>query len=208
MIRETTRLFGSPWVWLARFRYRCGYGVHSPFAFAFITGVVYEKGTYYDYRRLDNLHGAYTRVLGLRPRKCARLLFRLANYAHPAVLVAWEASPTVQAYLASGCRSARFVALEGPDAGDAARSAVGEARPLLLYLEGRPGAEAVFRQLRPCLTPGSMLVLVGIHRRTACRTLWRRLLAEDAVGATFDLYDYGVVFFDRRRNRQHYIVNF
>ena len=34
---------------LSRFRYRCGYGVHSPFAFSLITDVIYEKMPYYAY---------------------------------------------------------------------------------------------------------------------------------------------------------------
>ena len=32
-----------PFIRLSRFRYRCGYGVHSPFAFSLITDVIYEK---------------------------------------------------------------------------------------------------------------------------------------------------------------------
>ena len=38
-----------PFIWLSRFRYRCGYGVHSPFAFSLITDVIYEKMPYYAY---------------------------------------------------------------------------------------------------------------------------------------------------------------
>ena len=38
-----------PLIWLSRFRYRCGYGVHSPFAFSLITDVIYEKMPYYAY---------------------------------------------------------------------------------------------------------------------------------------------------------------
>ncbi len=40
------------WIWLKRFRHRRGYGVHSPFAFDFLTYVVYERGEYYAYREL------------------------------------------------------------------------------------------------------------------------------------------------------------
>ena len=32
-----------PFIWLYRFRHRCGYGVHSPFAFNLITHVIYES---------------------------------------------------------------------------------------------------------------------------------------------------------------------
>ena len=43
----------NPWIWLKRFRHRRGYGVHSPFAFAFLTDVVYERNAYYAYHELD-----------------------------------------------------------------------------------------------------------------------------------------------------------
>lgn len=39
-----------PFIWLYRFRHRCGYGVHSPFAFNLITHVIYETTPYYKYR--------------------------------------------------------------------------------------------------------------------------------------------------------------
>ena len=42
-----------PFIWLSRFRYRCGYGVHSPFAFSLITDVIYEKMPYYAYDSLE-----------------------------------------------------------------------------------------------------------------------------------------------------------
>ena len=38
-----------PFIWLYRFRHRCGYGVHSPFAFNLITHVIYESTPYYKY---------------------------------------------------------------------------------------------------------------------------------------------------------------
>lgn len=207
MNRYSVRWVGTPWVWLSRFRHRCGYGVHSPFAFNFITGVIYEHGAYYAYHRLDGLYRRPVRLLGLRPRKCGRLLFRLANYAHPGTLVAWEAPPVAQACLACGCESASFVALSGAVDGDVVLPG-SDVRSLMVYLGARPGAEDVYRRFRHRFTASSMLVLAGIHREDACRALWRRLQILPEVGATFDLYDYGIAFFDPERNNQHYVVNF
>ena len=41
-----------PFIWIYRFRHRCGYGVHSPFAFNLITHVIYENTPYYKYKDL------------------------------------------------------------------------------------------------------------------------------------------------------------
>ena len=46
-------MLDNPLVWLMRIRHRCGYGVHSPFAFRFLTDVVYERTPYYAYSTLD-----------------------------------------------------------------------------------------------------------------------------------------------------------
>lgn len=40
------------------------------------------------------------------------------------------------------------------------------------------------------------------------KNLWERLKADDRVGITFDLYDVGILFFDKTKIKQHYIVNF
>ena len=42
-----------PFIWLYRFRHRCGYGVHSPFAFNLITHVIYETTPYYKYKECN-----------------------------------------------------------------------------------------------------------------------------------------------------------
>ena len=52
MKKPESPLWRHPVVWLRRFRHRCGYGVHSPFAFQLIRGVVYERGEFYAYRPL------------------------------------------------------------------------------------------------------------------------------------------------------------
>lgn len=73
-----------PLVWLKRIRHRCGYGIHSPFAFDFVTGVIYETDAYYAYADIERrLCGNFWQRMV--QRKHQRLLFRLANYdkGHP-----------------------------------------------------------------------------------------------------------------------------
>lgn len=73
-----------PIVWLRRLRYRKGYGIHSPFAFRFVTEVIYETDSYYIYEEIENrLTGNWWQRAV--QRKLERLSFRLDNYAkeHP-----------------------------------------------------------------------------------------------------------------------------
>lgn len=192
----------SPWVWLRRFRHRCGYGVHSPYAFDFIAGVIYERSAYYAYSRLDQLLPRWTRRLGLRPRKLMRLLFRLANFAHPRRGLLLTADEVARAYMQAAVPSARwsldmadapaafdFVYLDCPPSVSPATPADGSSPSLLLDR----------------VHPDSVLVLGRLRSNLP---LWQGLLADPRVAISFDLYDVGILMFNKRLNRQDYIVNF
>lgn len=84
---------------LKRYRQSLGFGVHSPFAFAFIRGVLAEKSPYYAYERLAtarrlsldmaNNKGRHRRVISL---KSAKLLFRVTCRFNPALILQCGAS--------------------------------------------------------------------------------------------------------------------
>lgn len=198
-------------VWLQRFRYRRGYGIHSPFAFNFVTGVVYEKGIYYAYQDLDRNYGLHRKRLGFsfekkQLRKCARLLFRISNYVHPDfILVYGNTKNWVDGYLAAGCVSAGLMKFLSPESEMHTRFAD---KTLLVYLDDIGVAEQVWASLSGFSTLRSVFLISGIHADVESVGLWHRFQAHPAVGITFDLYDYGIVFWDRTRFKQHYLVNF
>ena len=68
---------------ISRIKHRKGHGVHSPFAFAFVTDVLYNNEQYYAYEKMDS--GLRWWHKG-RLRRVQRLLFRLANYRQPVTL--------------------------------------------------------------------------------------------------------------------------
>ncbi len=80
-----------PFIWLYRFRHRCGYGVHSPFAFNLITHVIYESTAYYKYEELakaqQQLELEKDKRWKYESKKVKRLLFRLVNYTQPETIV-------------------------------------------------------------------------------------------------------------------------
>lgn len=62
---------------LRHWRTAKGFGVHSPFAYHFITRVLRERLPYYDFERLPEVEGAIA-------TRYARLLYRLTDYFSPA----------------------------------------------------------------------------------------------------------------------------
>lgn len=113
MILLSYRLFPRILRWFRRFRQRRGYGVHSPFAFEWITDVVYlQKAQYYAYAPLAEQHEAWQGVLSV---KDARLLFRIANHQRAQrMLVVGQGIEREIHYLQAARPSAQIVHL--PDA--------------------------------------------------------------------------------------------
>lgn len=56
--------------------------------------------------------------------------------------------------------------------------------------------------------PPEVLVAGDIHRSAIMRRRWRQLLKDSRVGVTFDCYDFGLAFFDRKMHKRTYKVNY
>lgn len=176
----------NPLVWLRRLRHRRGYGVHSPFAFAVITQVVYSPGRFYAYDRLDALHTAADRVLRPRRRAVGRLLFRLANLQQPDCICVLGGGQRERAYLGAGCRKATFSDRLQPDS-------------LLIYIYNAwEGTDL------PVAGNGGLVVVDGLKRN---RALWQRLRDSALYPVTMDLHDVGLAFRRDGMQADHYRVN-
>lgn len=185
--------------WIVRFRKRKGYGVHSPFAFGLITGVVYEKGIYYAYSNIDktyreNVHSSKTWRL-----KDYKLLFRLANFQHPkrGWIVGPNAHNLLEKVLSLGCQSCIYETTRDEDA-----SSCGQ-YDLIIATEGWENRNKKWLHY---LHEGGMLIVKGVGRKQ--RAAWLQLLGQPEAQVAFNLYDFGIVFFHPNLQRQHYVVNY
>ena len=190
MSASSSPLFFNPLVWLRRFRHRKGYGVHSPFAFGFITGVVYESTPYYAYEELVGMHPWWMRLPGFRPIARCRLLFRLANFAEARTVrfvgdLEWERKYVCAAvpHAVEVDSVADFVLVDGDHIADAV--AMASAMPV-----------------------NGMLVVEGIAKSAENKEIWKKVEADANTCVTFDLHDYGIAFFNHRLTKQSYVVNF
>lgn len=198
-----------PFIWLSRFRYRCGYGVHSPFAFSLITDVIYEKQPYYAYRSL--MAEQKKRIKEQKWEKGTprvnRLLFRLANWAQPQTIVELGHPSVSSLYLQVAKPSAEF--LFASDLSELFLEAGASVDFLYLNEDKNPALlEEAFHVCARRTTQKSVFVIKGIGYSKPMKALWKRLQINEEVGITFDLYDVGIIFFDKTKIKQHYIVNF
>ncbi len=200
-----------PFVWLRRIPHRRGYGVHSPFAYNFITRVIYEKTPYYKYADLrvqEKTRMGQERADWLyEPLKVKRLLFRLVNYARPRTIVDAGHLSASSLYLKAGCLKAGYIGMREP--GDLCLDAGSSVDFLYIHDYQDPVFSLVAFELcasHACET--SVFVVEGIGYTPRMRQLWQRIRQDERVGITFDLYDLGILFFNKAMNKQDYIVCF
>lgn len=198
------------WRWLKRFRHRRGYGVHSPFAFQFITYVIYERGTYYAYADLRKKHGCAAYLWNGHEVRCRKLLFRLANFVHPKqLLLCGRLTEAHLDYLKAGCRSAETKQVAPEESIHDTKNLQHDRPSTTLLVIGNGIPPETWPSLADSLPEGrSMCLITGIHAGTAARTAWEATKQLPSVVVSFDLYDYGLLFYDSSKQRQHYIVNF
>lgn len=171
------------WIWLSRIGNCRGFGIQSPSDYRFVRYVVNESWPYYAYAELGG-NDCWLR------RKLGRLYFRLANFLQPDAIAdfvgAWE-------YCHAGCRKAA----------NAGTAPVGQDKSRRLLIIAPPDVDA--DQLMDAAGEQTVAVVEGVgkHPKT-----WKKILADQRVTVAFDLYYCGIVFFDSRRTKQHYVVNF
>lgn len=165
-------------IWFSRIHKCRGFGIQSPTDYAFVRYVVNEHWPYYAYDKLKD-------EKDWLPSKLGKLFFRLANWRQPQYMLLDE----FKEFWLAGCKGIRFTH-------DIER--VELARIMIEDHEG-------FERLIPRCDDRSVLVVDGIYRDWE---RWHALVQDNRVVTTFDLYYCGILFFDNKRYKQHYTINF
>lgn len=199
------------WNWCRRFRHRCGYGVHSPSDFFLITSVIYEKLPYYAYDKLKK--SAASKSLPHYREKVNRLLFRLVNYFCPDLMIeVGKGNGEAFRYMQAARASMDAVSLEGTDWNEVHHRLKQELdrmqRVDFLHIAHTPYYKEVFEMAFPYLHDRSSVIIGDIYASKEREEWWKHLVADERVRLTFDLYDIGFMFFDSKRYKQNFIVNF
>lgn len=208
-MRNIFQTLKRPFIWIIRIRHRCGYGVHSPFAFNFITHVLYERSSYYAYKSIrSEERNAYKNKKekkddSLRVRK---LLYRLVDYNQPLTIIDAGKPSSSSFYIKNACSKAHYIQIN-----DIKTPINSIHTPLFVYIhwwQEPTLVETFFEKFILSASEDSLFVIQGIFYSSSMRKLWKKLKSNARVGITFDLYDIGIIFFDLSKNKQHYKINF
>lgn len=186
--------------WIHRFRHRCGYGIHSPYAFEWVTGVIYEKEEYYAYPELRLL----SLTSSLR-EKDVLLLFRIANHARAnrVFLIDNQDEAVRCAY-----QMARTGSLLQDIPATSLTSPFLPEKADLIYVAHAEFSAPTSAKILALACSGGVIVVHGIHLSAQAQQFWEQLKTDERVRVTFDLYDFGIASLEARLAKENHIINY
>ena len=192
---------GSLLVWLRRSRHSRGFGVQSPWAYRFIRYVVNEHYPYYTYDDLSRLYEGYPKQI----QKLCRLYFRIANFWQAEQALDYSAASendVIRLYgtfMKRGCNKLIVVPVRHADDFSSVR---------LMRLSVEGDYRQVFEKAVSLANASTMIIVEQIKRDKESRTFWKSIVDDPRCISTFDLYYCGIIFFDKKRYKENYVVNF
>lgn len=185
--------------WLRRIKYCRGFGVQSPSAYRFIRYVINEHYPYYAY---DELRKELPRLDSLT-RKRMELYFRVANFRQASLWLDFcERNDVIATYVGRGCHATqvrRITDLQQITADD---------RIEVLRICPSAGCEALLEAALQKTDDHTLFIIEDIGYNDTAKRMWQKLLESDITSVSYDLYYLGIAFFDRKRYKNNYIVNF
>lgn len=183
-------------VWLYRWKHCRGFGVQSPTDYRFVRYVINEHAPFYAYRELANQYPQLTK----EERRFSELLLRVANHRQPLVSVCLYGShPVYHDYILAGCKKSKVYEMKCGELFN------GKADLICCHLE--TGDSTTVEMLTALANEHCILVVKNIWHQPS-RDLWASLLQHPAVTISYDLYDCGIIIFDKKRYKHNYIINF
>lgn len=185
--------------WLRRIKYCRGFGVQSPSAYRFIRYVINEHYPYYAY---DELRKELPRLDSLT-RKRMELYFRIANYRQASLWLDYSRrDDTIATYVGRGCNATQVRRITD------LRQITADDRIEVLRICPSAGCEALLEAALQKTDDHTLFIIEDIGYNDTARRMWQKLLESDITSVSYDLYYLGIAFFDRKRYKANYVVNF
>lgn len=185
--------------WLRRIKYCRGFGVQSPSAYRFIRYVINEHYPYYAY---DELRKEMPRLDSLT-RKRMELYFRVANFRQASLWLDFcERNDVIATYVGRGCHATQVRRITD------LRQITADDRIEVLRICPTAGSEAVLEAALQQADDHTLFIIEDICYNDTAKRMWQKLLESDLTSVSYDLYYLGIAFFDRKRYKNNYIVNF
>lgn len=188
---------------LLRWRTSKGFGVQSPSAYHFIKFVVGESWPYYCYQDIEAKYSS----LPHHQQNLLKLLFRLSNFWQADYAFMDDKDGLVAEMIALGCGKTAIRYDDGFDFKVGSRYIYkircrkGCLAALIAFVEDQCKDDA-----HECLSR-VMLIVDGINVDDDAKREWVEIQLSEWTVRTFDVVDFGIVFFEGKRLKEHYFID-
>lgn len=206
-----------------------GFGVHSPWAYQLIETVINEKRPYYAYDDLFTFWEGAPQYMPQYPESRDKLLFRLTNHIQPRfILEVGTGAGVSTGYFASVSTKTPIVTIDAKHPavnlirnnfktfkqidyriGDVLK----EVRQVLdtnLKLDLVHIAHTIFYKevvdmVLPHVNENTLIIVEDMGKKEK-KEWWNQIIQDERVGVTFRMKKVGLLFFDLKKNKQHYVI--
>ena len=185
--------------WLHRIRYCRGFGVQSPSAYRFIRYVINEHYPYYAY---DELRKELPHI-DLLTRKRMELYFRIANFRQASLWIDYcRRDDNIATYVQRGCQATRVMNICD------SKHVIDNSKIEVLRICPIDGCDTILDVALKHVDDCTLFIIEDIGYNDTAKRLWQTLHESNLTSVSYDLYYLGIAFFDRKRFKNNYIVNF
>ena len=208
---------------------RKGFGVHSPWAYDLINNVINERHPYYAYEDLFPFWEKAPQYMPQYPQSRDELLFRLVNRFNPGyILEVGTGAGVSTGYLASVSKKSRVITIDFPNPGEKDVRRNLKKIPNIEYIAAdvlktvqgimksgnvpqfiHVAHTALWRQvvdiILPYATSETIIVIEDLGKKQK-KEWWKEIIKDERVGVTFQMTKLGLLFFDRKMTKQHYVL--
>lgn len=213
---------------LYKIRHHKGHGIHSPFVFNFITKVIEEKTPYYAYLDINKYLNNFSKIKH-KETKLNRLTFKVINYFNPKKILEIGAGNGINTlYLTATSSDIECLSIEiNPEKQKKAQELLqnwdrkitlsSEIYPQLkehadcIYINLRnfqPDESLLIPYLMKSVNKDSFIFIDGIRTNRKRQALWKKLIKQDEVIVSFDLFHVGILFFNKKYFKHNYKLSF
>lgn len=202
---------------IQRFRHSRGYGVHSPFAFNFITNVVYEKHWYYAFSDLEFL--LLEKGIDIHDYSFHHLSYRLIRFFKPKQVLEIGFNTVANSlFICHSDKDLLLYIIERDDKNKSLTSMLSNKikrqvifvdsiqdelkfDSIFVNLDYTSDAESLFN----VSSEESFWVLAGINTVKG-RKLWKAIVKDARVNVSFNMKDVGIVVLNKSYEKQNYLI--
>lgn len=214
---------------LYKIRHHRGHGIHSPFVYNLVRKVIEEKTPYYSYQDLKDYIYNQPEIKG-KIDKYNRLSFRLVNYfGAKRILEIGSGKGINTLYLTAPSKDIVCTSVETNTEKQAVAQKLYSGWDRKIHLvEGKilPDMEKkqdcifidldsykdfgkdIVPYLSSMLHENTFIVVRGIRTNRRCRMLWKSISDMEARTAMLDLFNIGIIFFNKKLYRWNYQISY